>query len=479
MNANASGSGQAKFAWSEIPRTEPPKRSVPERLGDFHEIDIPYDEDTVRAQASRCIQCPNANCITACPLGTPIVDLMALTADGQFKEASEMLFASCSLPEVSSHICIGGRICETVCVLAGRSDPIPVRSIARFLLNYGWKHGLAEPPLSPPKGKRVAVLGSGICGLVAADMLSRLGYALTVMDSRQLPGGRVINGLPGFRVDKVMVNRRLELLRQRGVQFRMGLVWGEQVKLSELRREFDAVFLGFGQADAVPLEVPGADLNGVYPADLFVPQPEGGGVETSPVDLHGRRVVVLGGGDTAMDALRVALRRGASAAVCIYRRDQRSMPADAEEYANAREEGAHFIFLSQPVALIGNAAREVTHVRCVRMEAGKPDWAGRLAVKPIPGSEFDVPAEVVPVAYGYTAARLPRANGFGDLAVSERGLLLVDANQMTNLPGVFAGGSIVHGSGPLAQTVRDARTAAAAIDSYLAARSSSDNIRSV
>jgi len=470
MGTGDTRSGQAKFAWSEIPRTEPPKRAVPERLGDFRAIDLLYDEDTVRAQATRCVQCPNANCVTACPLGTPIVDLMALTADGQFKEAAELLFTSCSLPEVSTRICIGARICETVCVLAGRSDPVPVQGIARFLLDYGWNHGLAEPPRAPPKDQRVAVLGSGICGLVAADMLSRLGYAVTVMDSRQLPGGRVINGLPGFRVDKIMITRRLELLRQRGVRFRMGVGWGTEVKLNELRREFDAVFLGFGQADAVPLEVPGAELRGVYPADLFVSQNEAGGSAQSPVEVRGRRVVVLGGGDTAMDALRVALRRGVREAVCLYRRDQRSMPADAEEYANAREEGARFLFLSQPVTVVGNAAGEATHVRCVRMESSEPDWAGRLGVKPIPGSEFDVPAEVVLVAYGYTAAKLPRTDEFGDLAVNERGLLLVDADQMTNLPGVFAGGSIVNGSGPLAQTVRDARTAAAAIDGYLAAR---------
>jgi glutamate synthase (NADPH/NADH) small chain len=475
MNPNSSPGWKAKYAWSEIDRAEPPKRPAADRVSDFRETAGAYDEATAREQASRCIQCPNPACVEACPLDTPIHELLALIADGQFKEAAELLFVTHSIPELASHVCVGGRLCEQACILAGKSEPVPVRALTRFVLDYGWKHGLAEPAVEHAKGQSVAVLGSGIGGLVTADTLSRRGYAVTVFDSRQKPGGRVMNGLPGFRVDKELVERRLESLKRRGIRFRMGITFGQDVKLSELRREFDAVFLGFGLADAMPLDVPGAELRGVYQAFPFVSQnalPAGGPADQPSVDVRGKRVVVLGGGDTAMDVLRIAIRRGAAAALCLYRRDEASLPADAEEYANAQEEGARFMFLSQPVAVPGNAAGEVTHVRCIRMELAGPGGTGRPAVKPVAGSEFDVPADVVFVAYGFTVPRLPDSDDFAKLSLDGRGCLQVDANQMTNFPGVFASGSIVRGPASLSDVVRDARKAAAAIDCHLRARRS-------
>ena len=469
MNPSSSPGGKAKYAWSDIDRTEPPKRPATDRVSDFQQTHLPYDEATARAQASRCIQCPNPRCVEACPLGTPNHELLALIADGQFKEAAELLFVNQSIPELASHVCVGGRVCEQACILAGKSDPVPIRALTRFLLDYGWKHGLAEPALEHTTGQSVAVIGSGIGGLVTADTLSRRGYAVTVFDSRLKPGGRVMNGLPGFRVDKELVERRLESLKRRGIRFQMGVTFGQNVKLSELRREFDAVFLGFGLADAMPLDVPGAELRGVYQSFPYVSQnalPAG----QPSVDVRGKRVAVLGGGDTAMDVLRIAIRRGAAAALCIYRRGEASLPADAEEYEDAREEGAQFMFLSRPVAVLGNAAGEVTHVRCIRMETGELDISGRRSIKPVAGSEFDVPADVVFVAYGFTVPRLPDSDDFGKLSLDGRGCLQVDANRMTNLPGVFASGSIVRGPAFLSDVVRDARKTADAIDSHLKGR---------
>jgi glutamate synthase (NADPH/NADH) small chain len=471
MNPSSSPGGKAKYAWSDIDRAEPPKRPATDRVSDFRQTHLPYDEATARAQASRCIQCPNPRCVEACPLGTPNHELLALIADGQFKEAAELLFVNQSIPELASHVCVGGRVCEQACILAGKSDPVPIRALTRFLLDYGWKHGLAEPAVEHASGQSVAVIGSGIGGLVTADTLSRRGYAVTVFDSRLKPGGRVMNGLPGFRVDKELVERRLESLKRRGIRFKMGVTFGQNVKLSELRREFDAVFLGFGLADAMPLDVPGAELRGVYQSFPYVSQnalPAG----QPSVDVRGKRVAVLGGGDTAMDVLRIAIRRGAAEALCIYRRDEASLPADAEEYGDAREEGAQFMFLSRPVAALGNAAGEVTHVRCIRMETGELDPTGRRSVKPVAGSEFDVPADVVFVAYGFTVPRLPDSDDFGKLSLDGRGCLQVDANRMTNLPGVFASGSIVRGPAFLSDVVRDARKTADAIDFHLKARRS-------
>jgi glutamate synthase (NADPH/NADH) small chain len=254
----------------------------------------------------------------------------------------------------------------------------------------------------------------------------------------------------------------------------MGVTYGAEVKLSDLRRQFDAVFLSFGHAEPVALTVPGAELRGVYQALPFLLQNAGtgcgsAGPDQAPRDLRGKRVVVLGAGDTAMDVLRTAIRDGAADILCLCRRDEASMLADAEEYANAREEGARFMFLSQPVAVCGNAAGEVTHLRCVRTELAAAEGPGRPAVRPVTGSEFDVPADVVFVAYGFTAPQLPQSDDFARLEMDARSLLQVDAEHMTNLPGVFAGGAILHGTAAMVELVLDARKAAAAMDHYLSA----------
>ncbi len=472
--------GLAKFAWMEIDRVEPPVRPAADRVADFRETTAPYDEATAREQASRCIQCPQPSCVEACPLQCPIPELLMLIADGQFTEAARLYFNSNHIPEIASHVCAGGRVCERACILAEKTYPVPIRSLTRFLLDYGWKHGLAEPEVEPAKSLSVAVIGSGIGGMVTADALSRIGYRVTVFDSRRKPGGRMMNGMPGFRMDKELVKRRIGLLEQRGISFRMGVTFGQDVKLSDLRRDFDAVYLGFGLLDAVPLEVPGADLRGVYPALPFLTrnasatcgtQPTGGdspAIAIPPVDVRGKRVVVLGGGDTAMDVLRTAIRDGAADALCLYRRDMSCMPVDLEEYAKAEEEGARFAFLTQPVAVLGNPAGEVTAVRCIPTELTDPDKSGRPAWLPVAGAaEFDVPADVVFVAFGYTAPKLPASDDFALLATNERGYLVLDENRMTNLPGVFAGGSIARGPVPLVQVVCDSRKATAAIDRFL------------
>lgn len=462
MNSEPQSGAKPKHAWLTVERVEPKKRPAENRVSDFRATQLPYDENTASEQAGRCIQCPDPICVTTCPLHAPLVELMRLTADRQFKDAAELLFATHHIPEIASHTCVGGRACERACVLAGKTDPVPIRAITRFLLDYGWKHNLAEPAIEPPRQQRIAVIGSGIGGLVTADALSRKGYSVTVFDSRQNPGGRMMNGLPGFRVDKEMVERRIELLKQRGIKFHMSATFGEDVKLSQLRRDFDAVFLGFGRAEAVRLKIPGGALPGVYEAYPFVAQ----GAELPPVDVRGKRVVVLGGGDTAMDALRMAIRRGASEAICVYRRDEASLPADAEEYANAIEEGAQFEFNAQPMAIIGG--RIVNAVRCLRTEPATNGGERRAEVRTIPGSEFEIRTDLVFVAYGFTAPQLPRGDDFEQLTVDSTGQVIVDSRRMTNLPGVFAGGSVVRGgAAPLSDVVADAREAAAAIDLYL------------
>ena len=474
MNPDSVTHGLAKYAWMEIDRVEPPQRPATDRVADFRETTEAYDEATARAQASRCIQCPNPTCVEACPLQCPIPELLMLIADGQFAEAARLHFTTHEIPEIASHVCVGGRVCERACILAGKTYAVPIRALTRFLLDYGWKHGLTEPVVAPAKPGRVAVIGSGIGGLVTADALSRKGYQVTVIDSRRKPGGRMMNGMPGFRMDQDLVERRIALLEKRGISFRMGVTFGQEVKLSELRREFSAVYLGFGTADPVPLEVPGAGLRGVYQALPFITRQPSNGcgdgrlAAEPPVDVRGKRVVVLGGGDTAIDVLRTAIRDGAADALCLYRRDLACMPVDLEEFAKAEEEGARFRFLTQAVGVLGNQAGEVTAVRCIPTELSDPDPSGRPACLPLVGvAPLNFPADVVFVAFGFTAPKPPASDDFARLATNERGYLIVDDNLMTSLPGVFAGGSIARGPVPLVQVVSDARRATAAIDRFL------------
>ena len=463
--------GAGKHAWREVGRVEPVKRPVADRLSDFSEVSQPYDETTASEQASRCVQCPNPNCIIACPLELPIPKLLALTAEGQFREAAELLFTTESLPEFAAHVCVGTRLCEAACVLAKPSDPVPIGGISRFLLDWGWKHGVKEPAPDPANGKRVAVIGSGLCGLVAADALSRLGYAVVILDSPEVPGGRLVNGLAGFRVDRTVIERRVQTLKERGVKYHMGVECGRDVTLGELRRGYDAVLFALGRTEAVPLEIPGAQLHGVCQAYPFILQHTSkGALRAPPVIVKDQRVVVLGGGDTAMDALRIALRAGAKEALCIYRRDWDNMPADPKELQNAVEEGGRFLFLSQPVAVMGNAEGEVAAVRCVRTELAEVEPSGRRGVRTLAGTEFEVEADVVLVAYGFAPPQLPHCDEMAQLNVDGQGCIVVDAGQMTNLEGVFAAGSIARWPVSIIGVMRDARRAATEIDRYLASR---------
>lgn len=462
---------QQKYLWRDIDRVDEPKRRAAKRLRDFRETAQVYDEATAREQASRCVQCPNANCVASCPLELPIPELLALTAEGRFQAAAELMFSTQSLPEFFAHVCVEGRLCEAACVLGARSEAVPIGALSRFLVDYGIRHGVEEPPPAPAKGRRVLVLGAGLCGLVAADALLRKGYDVTVMDSVAKPGGRLINGLPGFRVDRAVIERRIEILRQRGVHFHMGQPWSEHLTLGELRRAFDALFIALGRADPAPLEIPGGRLPGVHQAYGFVMQKTVDTTLAVPrVDVAGRRVLVLGGGETAMNALRVALRCEAREAACVYRRDAASLPANPVYYREAVEEGAQFHFLTQPIAVLGAEAGGVTGLRCARTRLEGTDASGRRVARPMPGTEFDLPADVVLVAHGFLPPKLPEAWRADALTLDGRGCLIVDANQMTNLDAVFAAGSIVRGPVALSDVVRDARSASVHLDRYLASR---------
>lgn len=461
----------AKHNWRYIAREMPPKRAAAERICDFDEIYGLFDEATARAQASRCINCPDPPCAKTCPLGNRIPEWLSLTADGRFLEAAELSRSTSNLPEVCSRVCPQERLCEGSCTLNARSDPVAIGQVEKFINEYAFSHEPVDAVVAPPNGMSVAVVGSGPGGMACADELAKLGYAVTVFESQSRAGGLLVNGIPSFKLEKRIVERRLDLLRRRGVTFRCDVKIGRDIPLMALRAQFDAVYLAIGAQKPKQLGIPGQERGGVFHALPFLIQKNLGQTSDGPrMDVSGKRVAVLGGGDTAMDCLRTAIRSGASEAICIYRRDLENMPGSRREYANAIEEGAKFMFLTNPIALSGDAAGNVATAACVRMELGEPDAKGRRKPQAIPGSECTVPVDVVLVAYGFDPVPIFAAGNSDNIKVTSWGGVVVDANQMTSVPGIFSGGDSVRGPDLVVRAVRDSRKAAAGIHNYLSSR---------
>lgn len=467
----ATASWPAKHNWRYIARESPSKRAVAQRTCDFDEIYGLYDEATARAQASRCINCPDPPCAKTCPLGNQIPEWLDLAADGRFLEAAERSRVTSNMPEICSRVCPQERLCEGACILNARSDPVSIGAIEKFINEYAFAHGAVDAAIAAPNGCTVAVVGSGPGGMACADELAKLGYAVTIFESQSRAGGLLVNGIPSFKLEKSIVERRLDLLRQRGVKIRCDVTVGRDLSLSILRAQFDAVYLAIGAQQPKPMNIPGADLGGVFHALPFLIQknlPEQS--DGARIEIKGKRVVVLGGGDTAMDCLRTAIRGGAREAICVYRRDLENMPGSRREYVNATEEGARFMFLTNPIALSDNGTGHVAEAHCIRMELGEPDAKGRRTPRAMPGSEFTLPVEVVLVAYGFDPVPIFAAGNSDKIEINSWGGVVADANQMTSAPGVFAGGDLVRGPDLVVRAVRDSRKAASAIHNYLSSR---------
>jgi glutamate synthase (NADPH) small chain len=471
MNSENRTDDQARHVWREVERMDVPKRSATDRVADFLEVYSNLDEESAREQAARCIQCPNPTCVTGCPMANRIPEWLALTADGHFLEAAELVLMGSSMPEIFSRICAQERQCEASCVVGGPAEPVAIGAVEKFLQEYALREGMYAAPPYPPNGMKVAVVGSGPGGLVCAEDLLRLGYTVTVFEASSVPGGLLMRGMPAFKLAKSVVERRIDLMRERGVSFRLGVKVCEDVSLDDLLKEFDAVYLAIGARQARPLEVPGAALDGVHQGVPFIVQFSSlAAGEVPAIDPSGKRVVVLGGGDTAMDCLRTALRGGAKEALGLYRRDEDSMPATRKHYRNAVEEGARFVFEVAPVEIVGDEAGRVKAVRCVRTEGLRDGAGGSGAPRVVVGSEFEVPADLVLVAFGFDRAPCPDDSDCAALARNADGDLVVDEHQMTSHARVFAGGDLVHGPGRLVDTVRDARKGAKSIHLYLSTR---------
>lgn len=455
----------------DIPRADPEKFSVEVRSKDFREIYVSFDPKSASQQAGRCLGCGNPFCEWKCPVHNYIPNWLKLIEEGRLFEAAELSHETNSLPEICGRICPQDRLCEGACTLNDGLGAVTIGSIEKYItdeaLKAGWKPDLSHVRATP---YRVAVVGAGPAGLACADVLVRHGVTPVVYDRYARIGGLLTFGIPPFKLEKEVVERRRELMEGMGVEFRLGVEIGLDVTLEHLTAEYDAVFLGMGAYTAVKGGFPGEELPGVHAALPYLISNINRELGLAPerIDFAGQRVVVLGGGDTSMDCNRTAIRQGAQSVTCLYRRDEDNMPGSKRDYKNSREEGVEFLFNRQPVGIIGKD--RVEGVRVVETRLGPPGLRGRRTVEPIPGSESIIAADAVLIAFGFSASPAPWFSSAGiDCHADGRVRVAQDptrAFQTTN-PKVYAGGDMVRGSDLVVTAVFEGREAARGILSSL------------
>lgn len=459
------------------PQAYPDKRPAEARRSDFHEIYRSYIADKAREQASRCSQCGVPFCQVHCPLQNNIPDWLRLTAEGRLQEAYELSAATNSMPEVCGRICPQDRLCEGNCVIEAGFKSVTIGAVEKYLTDTAWENGWVQPimPVRDRSAQSVGIIGAGPAGLAAAEHLRLLGYAVHVYDRYDRIGGLLIYGIPGFKLEKDIVTRRAEQLRDGGVQFHLNFEVGRDATLAALRTRHDALLIATGVYKARDFKAPGSSLEGIVPALDYLTAANridlGDTVadyESGALNAKDKRVVVIGGGDTAMDCVRTAVRQGAASVQCLYRRDRANMPGSQREVLNAEEEGVEFCWLSAPDGFTGKT--QVSGVKASRMRLGPPDASGRQAPEPEPDSSFTLKADLVIKALGFDPEPLPALFDAPELAVSRWGTVRIDPKtQMTSLPGVFAAGDIVRGASLVVWAIRDGRDAAQQMHKHLAA----------
>ncbi|MFT8783841.1 NAD(P)-dependent oxidoreductase [Acetobacter syzygii] len=461
-----------------VPQKQPEKRTAADRRTDFDEIYNDFKPEQATEQASRCSQCGVPFCSVHCPLGNNIPDWLMLTAQGRLEEAYGVSSATNTFPEICGRICPQDRLCEGSCVIEPGFESVTIGAVERFITDTAFENGWVKP-VTPmrERAESVGIVGAGPAGLAAADQLRAQGYKVHVYDRYDRVGGLLVYGIPGFKLEKHIVARRHELLAEGGVVFHLGQGIGSSandLSFAELRGRHNALLIATGVYKSREIGGPGAGLAGIEKALDYLTAsnrrslgdvlPE----EAQALDAAGKNVVVLGGGDTAMDCVRTAIRQGARSVRCLYRRDKANMPGSAREVKNAEEEGVQFEWLAAPEAFLGD--KHVTGVRASRMKLGLPDASGRQSVEPLEGSSFTLEADLVIAALGFDPEPLSQMWDEPALAVSRWGTLKVDQNSfMTSLPGVFAAGDIVRGASLVVWAIKDGRDAAQSIHQWIKA----------
>ena len=459
----------------KIGQQTPPKREVGNRKEDFNEIYKEFISDKAGEQSSRCSQCGVPFCQVHCPLSNNIPDWLKLTAEGRLKEAYELSQSTNNMPEVCGRICPQDRLCEGNCVIEQSGHgTVTIGSVEKYITDNAWEQGWVNPiKVKSEKSQSVGIIGAGPAGLAAAEQLRKLGYQITVYDRYDRAGGLMIYGIPNFKLEKFVVERRTKLLEEGGIKFVQNFEVGKDATLEQLRKKHDALLIATGVYKAREIDLPGKDLGNIFPAMEFLTASNKKGLgdkvelfDNGTLNAEGKNIVVIGGGDTAMDCVRTSIRQKAKSVKCLYRRDKENMPGSAREVANAEEEGVEFVWLSSPKEFIGT--NKVEGLMVDKIKLGEPDDSGRRKPEIQNDSHFNIKADIVIKALGFDPENLPKLFGSEDLQVTKWGTLKTNFDTMeTNLPGVFAAGDIIRGASLVVWAIKDGRDVAVSIKNFL------------
>ena len=466
--------------FTDIDQQSPTKREVSIRKDDFSEIYAEYIHEKAVEQSSRCSQCGIPFCQVHCPLSNNIPDWLKLTAEGRLEEAYELAQSTNNMPEVCGRICPQDRLCEGNCVIEQSGHgTVTIGSVEKYITENAWNKGWIKPiKVTNEKDQSVGIIGSGPAGLATAEQLRKHGYQITIYDRYDRPGGLLIYGIPNFKLEKHVIERRIKVLKSSGINFIQNFEVGKDSTLDQLREKHEAILIATGVYKAKELEILGSNLQNIFPAMEFLTASNKKGLgdkvelfDNGTLNAEDKDVVVVGGGDTAMDCVRTAVRQNAKSVKCLYRRDKKNMPGSAREVINAEEEGVEFVWLSNPKEFLGK--NKIENIIVDKIKLGEPDDSGRRKPQVQENSEFKIKADMVIKALGFDPENIPKLFDSEKLAVSRWGTIKIDLKTMeTNFPGVFAAGDIVRGASLVVWAIRDGRDAAIQIEKYLNAAQS-------
>ena len=468
----------AMLKFVNLGQENPLKRDTEDRKEDFKEIYYEFINEKAKEQSSRCSQCGVPFCQVHCPLSNNIPDWLKLTAEGRLEEAYHLAQSTNNMPEICGRICPQDRLCEGNCVIEQSGHgTVTIGSVEKFITENAWANNWVKPIKIKNEIKQsVGIIGAGPAGLACAEELRKSGYQITIYDRYDRAGGLLIYGIPNFKLEKYVVNRRTKLLKESGIKFIQNFEVGKDASLDKLRKKHDAILISTGVYKAREINLEGNDLNNIFPAMDFLTASNKKGLgdkvdlfDNGILNAEGKDVVVIGGGDTAMDCVRTAIRQNAKSVKCLYRRDKKNMPGSAREVSNAEEEGVEFIWLSSPKEFNGNG--KIENLIVDRIKLGKPDESGRSKPEIKENSQFNLKADMVIKALGFDPENLPKLFESENLQVSRWGTIKTNFDTMeTNLTGVFAAGDIIRGASLVVWAIKDGRDAAINIKKFLEAK---------